>query len=188
MNTANGLLEREQRKKQLKVAYLLKLLKANDAFLKSISNSKSGSRDLSLLIDVLKPYAQLSLQDLEAYLGQCSGKPAQGIINAEKEKLLQEAGLPQLRDPRFRAALSREELANLAQRELGVAKSTLMKVGRDDMEKIIENALENVDTLHTLPNGLLQKKDNEHGRGFILIYTLARFLNFFSLPRITCRT
>ena len=158
MNTANDLLEREQRKKQLKVGYLIKLLKANNTFLKSISNNKSDMQDLSLLIDILKPYARLSLQDLDTSLDKCSSMPAQSIISAEKKKLLQDAGLPQLREPRFRSALSREELSNLAQRELGVSKSTLMKLGRGEMEKVIDNALENVDTLHTIAKRAASKE------------------------------
>jgi hypothetical protein len=75
---------------------------------------------------------------------------SEGQSGIEKDELLKNAGLPQLRDPRFRSVLSREELSNLAQRELGVSKWKLMKLCRDEMEKVIENAFENVDTLNTI--------------------------------------
>jgi len=106
-------------------------------------------QDLTLLIDALKPYGRLTIDDLSSILQETT-KRSEGHANAERTELLKKAGLPQLQDSRLRLFFSREELSELAQRELGISKWKLMKMGRKGMDKVIQNALENVETLDTI--------------------------------------
>lgn len=137
------------RRKQVRIAHLLKILKANETFLKSLSGDRGDRQYLTLFIDALKPYGRLTLDDLSSILREMT-KRSEGHANAERTEFLKKIDLPQLRDSGFRLLLSREELSELAQRELGISKWKLMKMSRKEMDKVIQNALENVETLDTI--------------------------------------
>jgi hypothetical protein len=136
-------------RRKVRVAHLLKILKANETFLKSLSGGQRDWQNLTLFIDALKPYGRLTLDDLSLILQETT-KRSEVHANSERREFLNKAGLSQLRDPGFRLLLSREELSELAQRELGISKWKLMKTSRKEMEKVLQNALENVETLDTI--------------------------------------
>jgi len=102
-----------------------------------------------LLINTLKPYGRLTLDDLSSIL-QETKKGSKGHVNAERTEFLEKAGFSQLRDSGFRLLLSRKELSELAQRELGISKWKLMKMSKKEMNAVIQNAIENVETLDTI--------------------------------------
>ena len=136
-------------RRKVRVAHLLKILKANETFLKSLSGGQGDWQNLTLFIDALKPYGRLTLDDLSLILQETT-KRSEVHPNSERKEFLNNAGLSQLRDSGFRLLLSREELSELAQRELGISKWKLMKASRKEMEKVLQNALENVETLDTI--------------------------------------
>jgi len=124
-------------------------LKANETFLKKISRDQGDWQNLTLFIEVFKPYSQLTLDDLSLILKETT-KQSEGHSSAERTEFLKNVDLSQLRDPGFRLLLSREELSELAQRELGISKWKIMKMGKKGINEFIQNALENVDTLNII--------------------------------------
>lgn len=118
-------------------------------FLRSLSEGQERSQELALFIDALKPYGTLTLDELISILEDKKNK-RKSHADIEKRELLRKATLSQLKDSEFRSLLSREELSELAQRELGISKWKIMKMSRNEMEKVIQNALENVETLDTI--------------------------------------
>ncbi|MDG6988274.1 MAG: hypothetical protein JRN21_03000 [Nitrososphaerota archaeon] len=129
----------------VRVARLLKTLGAARQFLKAMSpNSADELRQLDFLIRTLRPYSGLTLDKLADMLDtarKASRSPNSQIGNVS---------LSQLMDPILRGQLGREALASAAQRELGISKWRLLKADRNQMDEIIENAIENRRTLDTI--------------------------------------
>jgi len=135
--------------RKVRVAHLLKILKANEAFLKNLSGGHGDWHDLTSFIDVLKPYGRLTLDDLSSILRE-TVKRSEDHVSKQRTEFLKKAGFSQLRNSGFRLLLSREELSEMAQKELGISKWKLMKMSRKEMDKVIQNALDNVETLDTI--------------------------------------
>jgi hypothetical protein len=55
-----------------------------------------------------------------------------------------------LRYKAYRDSITKETLAILANRELGLSKSALMHMSKDDMNRKIDNAIKNIDALDTI--------------------------------------
>lgn len=99
---------------------------------------------MDLLISALRPYSGLTLDKLVEIL-KTYQRPIQ-----EPEDQIGDIGLAQLMDPILRGQLSRQVLAAVAQRELGISKWRLLKASRSRMDEIVENAIENKRTLDTI--------------------------------------
>ena len=124
-------------------------LRAARNFVKDIDRDHPTSQALDDLVRVLQPYSRLTLRDIESIL-RLTSKERVSIISDRRRKELETITLEQLRDESLRNLLSNEELALVAQHVLGMARSSLIKIGRKGMEAAIDNALENIQTLNTI--------------------------------------
>jgi hypothetical protein len=140
--------EKPRKKRELsEVQEVSVLLKATQQYLFKI-NKYQDSDKLKQLIQILKPYKNLTLNDIDNALkiGVKSKNIKQNIDYIKVKDITFE----QIQDSNIRKTLSREELALVAQKELGISKWRLLKLSRSEMDIEIENAIENYQTLNTI--------------------------------------
>lgn len=134
----------------MKVKDATKQIEATVTFLNKIDKVTSANEPLRILLDILKPHENSSLQEVQAALDFWLEKKQPRYLNVTKPEILKTFGLAELQDRNARALLSRGELSELAQRELGLSRSNLMRLSRKEMETMIDNALDNLKTLDTI--------------------------------------
>ena len=132
-----------------RVKDVIQSLSAFEQMLRKLEGGAGAAEDIGRMTRMLKPLGNRTLEDLERILKNTPAEKGRQI-SEERLRFLSKVELQQLADSSFRSSLSRDELALVAQRELGISKWRLLKTSRQEMDKTIQNALENLETLNTI--------------------------------------
>lgn len=110
------------------------------------------------ITNMLKPYDVLSFIDVQNAFLDNFGKNKLDVI--EKLEKIKNININDIKSKEFRDGLTKGELAVIAQRELGISRWKLIKLNRDEMDKEIEAAFENINTLDIIGKNARRKNNN----------------------------
>lgn len=134
---------------EVPVSRVLKLLRAYENLLAQVSTAGTETDELRQLMDLLFLYKHLTIKQLRDRI-EASNDHREGNFSQRMRDLIETTSINQLRNRNFLRTLTKEELAVVSNKLLGLSKSLILRTNRKDAEQLIRRAIENRDTLDTI--------------------------------------